>query len=484
MRESPIDFPHIWAETMNATKSGVRELLKAAGLPGDIVRWLTIARADPVLPVAFHIGDRAAAAIGAAGLAAAYLAWLRDGTEQDVAVDTGRAAVSLRSATYLRVDGAKPPSPWDPVGGMYEVGAGRWISIHCNFPGHRAAAARALGVPAERPAMERAALEWDGVALEDAIHAAGGCAGFVRTEAEWAAHPQSAAVAGQALLSVERIGDAAPRALRPAAQPLSGMRVLDLTRVLAGPTCGRLLAEYGADVLKVNGAHLPDSGAAEFDTGVGKLSATLDLRDEGDAARLRALVESADVFSQSYRPGTLGARGLSPEALAGARPGIVVTTLTAWGPTGPWARRRGFDSIVQATSGMADIVGGRESPRLMPVSAIDYISGTLMALGTMAALARQVTEGGSFHVRVSLARTGQWLRDAGLIDRVAWAGLPADWTEDEIASVSMEQISPIGRVRHLAPVARLSATPGAWHRPPVPIGTHPAIWPNEGNATR
>jgi len=463
---------------MRDAKCCASELLALAGLPPEIVRSLRIARADPVLPMPFHVGDRAAAAIGAAGLAAAHLWRLRGGLEQEVAVDTARAAVSLRSATYLRIGGAKPPAPWDPVSGRYRMCDGRWISIHCNFPVHREAAARALGVGPDRPAMERAALAWDGVALEDAIHAAGGCAGFVRTEAEWAAHPQSAAVAGQALLSIERIGDAPPRPFPPGPSPLSGIRALDLTRVLAGPTCGRALAEYGADVLKVNGPHLPDSGAVEFDTGVGKLSATLDLRDAGDAARLRALAAEADVFSQSYRPDTLAARGFSPPALAEMRPGIVLTSLTAWGPTGPWAARRGFDSIVQAVSGMAARMGGDAGPRLLPVSAIDYISGYLMALGTMAALARRATEGGAWHVRVSLARTGQWIRDAGLFDDAAWMGLPADLPEDEIARYCTESVSPSGVIRHLAPVARLSATPEGWRRPPVAIGTHSARWPS------
>lgn len=463
---------------MRDAKCGASELLAAVGLPPEITRSLRIARADPVLPTPFHIGDCAAAAIGAAGLAAAHLWRLRGGAEQEVAVDVARAAISLRSATYLRIDGAKPPAPWDPVSGFYRVRDGRWISIHCNFPVHREAASRALSVTAARPAMEHAALKWEGVALEDAIHAAGGCAGFARTEAEWRAHPQSAAVAGQKLLSIERIGDAPPQPLPPGRSPLSALRALDLTRVLAGPTCGRMLAEYGADVLKVNGPHLPDSGAVEFDTGVGKLSATLDLRDLGDVARLRELAATADVFAQSYRPDTLAARGFSPLALAELRPGIVVTSLTAWGPTGPWAARRGFDSIVQTVSGMAARTGGDAGPRLLAVSAIDYISGYLMALGTMAALARRATEGGSWHVRVSLARTGQWIRDAGLFEDAAWMGLPADLPEDEIARCCMESVSPSGVIRHLAPVAQLSATPGGWLRPPVAIGTNPARWPS------
>src|SRR5262249_19617533 len=154
---------------------------------------------------------------------------------------------------------------------------------------------------------------------EDAIHAAGGCAGLARDPAEWQRHPQHAAVANQPLLEITRIGDAPPRALAPGARPLSGVRVLDLTRVLAGPTCARTLAEHGADVLKIGAAHIPDMKTTEIDTGIGKLSALLDLRNPHELATLRALLRDADVFSQSYRPGTLAARGLSPEDAARIR---------------------------------------------------------------------------------------------------------------------------------------------------------------------
>jgi crotonobetainyl-CoA:carnitine CoA-transferase CaiB-like acyl-CoA transferase len=392
-----------------------------------------------------------------------------------VAIDARAAAAAMRSARYLKIDGKPPTEMWDPLSGYYPVKDGRWVSIHCNFANHRDAAMQVLGTAPDRAAAERASRSWDGLALEEAIHAAKGCAGLARTAAEWASHPHAAAVAAQSLLEIVKIGDARPEPLPAGDRPLAGLRALDLTRVLAGPTCARTLAEHGADVLKISGPHLPDSGASEFDTGIGKLSAHLDLRESAGVERLRALLAGADVFSQSFRPGTLAARGISPEQAAQIRPGIVYVSLSAWGTTGPWRERRGFDSIVQTVSGMAyaqAAVAVPGKPSLLPVSVIDYVSGYLMAYGAMVALARRAREGGSWLVRVSLARTGQWIVDRGSEENFASV------REPEVADLLIRTRSPIGEVEHLKPVLQLSETTPYWARPPVPLGTHPAQWPS------
>ena len=251
------------------------------------------------------------------------------------------------------------------------------------------------------------------------------------------------------------------------------MRVLDLTRVLAGPTCARSLAEHGADVLKISAAHLPDMGMVELDTGIGKLAARLDLRMDQDLRALRELVREGDVFSQSYRPGSLAARGFSPEALAQLRPGIVYVSLSAWGLSGPWSARRGFDSIVQSVSGMAHAQGGAGKPSLLPVSAIDYVSGYLMAFGTMLALERRAREGGSWLVRVALARVGKWITDLGAVGPGGVEELRSDLLQDLLT----ESDAPDGRITHLRPVLRMSKTPPRWERPPVPLGFHSPAWP-------
>jgi crotonobetainyl-CoA:carnitine CoA-transferase CaiB-like acyl-CoA transferase len=454
------------------------EILRAARAGEPEAGQLEIRGADPVLPLGYRIGTAGAASLAALGLAVARLWALRTGRQQQVAVDVRAAAVSLRSARYLRINGKPLPNPWDPLSGFYQVRDGGWVSIHCNFPNHRDAALTVLGVPGDRAAAERAALGWDGEALEDAIHAKGGCAGFVRGEEQWARHAHAQAVSAQPLIEIERIGDAPPEPLPPGDRPLSGIRVLDLTRVLAGPTCGRCLAEHGADVLKITAPHLPDSGAVELDTGVGKLSVHVDLRTPDGVETLRGLARNADVFSQSYRPGTLGARGFSPEALAALRPGIVCVSLSAWGRTGPWRDRRGFDSIVQAVSGIAHASGDGAKPRLLPVSAIDYVSGYLMAFGAMVALERRAREGGSWLVRVALARTGKWIVDRGLVAKGAYAGLPDELAKEELLPLFSEVDAPDGRIRHLGPIVSLSETPGRWSRPPVPLGYHAAVWPS------
>jgi crotonobetainyl-CoA:carnitine CoA-transferase CaiB-like acyl-CoA transferase len=443
-------------------QAALRELLGIAGLDGEA----EIRGADPVLKTPYRVGTAGAASLAATGIAAAELWKLRGGRSQRIGVDLRAAAASLKSATYLRIDGQPPKPIWDPYSLFYEVRDGRWVRFHTNYPHHRAAALGVLGVGEDVEAAKKSASSWDGLELEDAIHAAGGCAALVRSAQEWAAHPHAVAVAGQPLLEIERIGDAPPMPLPKAHRPLSGIRVLDLTRVLAGPTAAKTLAEHGAEVLKITAAHLPDSGDVDLDTGLGKLSAQLDLRETGDVETLRKLVSEADVFSQSYRPGALAARGFSPEDLATARPGIVYVSLSAWGPTGPWKDRRGFDSIVQCVSGMADLQGGGK-PQLLPCSAIDYVSGYLMAFGAMVALARRAQEGGSWRVRVGLARVGKWIVDRGLVD---FEGVV------EPAVGTMETVSPAGVVTHLKPVVQMSETPAYWERPPVPLGHHKAGW--------
>lgn len=426
--------------------------------------------ADPVFPTPYKVGTAGAASLAAVGTAASRLWFLKTKRIQSVRIGVRAAAAAMRSARYLRIDGKAPTEIWDPLSGYYPVKDGRWVSIHCNFTNHRDAAMKVLGNPPDREAAEVASAKWDGLALEDAIHAAKGCAGLARTKDEWMKHPHSAAVAAQSLLSIEKISESKPEPLPDGPRPLSGVRVLDLTRVLAGPTCARTLAEHGADVLKIAGPHLPDSGVSEFDTGIGKLQAFLDLRSEEGTNKLRGLLQTGDVFSQSFRPGSLAARGFSPEEAAKLRPGIVYVTLSAWGTEGPWKDRRGFDSIVQTVSGMAYAQGG-EKPKLMPVSAIDYVSGYLMAYGAMVALARRATEGGSWLVRASLARTGKWIVDQGFFE--GFASVPPELNGEELKSITMKS----GSYSHLKPVLELSETPPFWARPPAPLGTHEPEWP-------
>src|SRR5579872_1564977 len=373
----------------------LRTILPVAGLDPERARAVEITGGpDPILPTSFKIGETSAACLGAIGLAVSDLWELRTGRKQEVGVDARRATASLRSGHYLKMERKEVSHGRNPVMGMYPAKDGHWSYIHANFPNHRAAALKVLGVPEEREAVRQAVAKWDALELEEAILAAGGAGGMVRSMAEWAKHPQAAAIASLPLLEIVKIGDAPVEPLPKGDRPLSGIRVVDITRVLAGPTCARTLAEHGAEVMKITAAHLPNLGYQEWDTGHGKLSAQLDLRDPAQLETLRGLISKADVFSQGYRPGTLGSRGLSPEELAKLRPGLVYVSLSAFGHKGPWASRRGFDTVVQTVSGITQRQGelfpGKEpGPQFYPLSAIDYCTGYLMAMGAMLALAKR-----------------------------------------------------------------------------------------------
>jgi crotonobetainyl-CoA:carnitine CoA-transferase CaiB-like acyl-CoA transferase len=465
------------------TNGALRSILPIAGWSEERARAVEITGAtDPILPTPFRIGEASTATLAAVGLAVSDLWELRTGRRQGIAIDIRQATASLRSGSYMKLDGVPVSNARNVVMGSYPARNGRWSYLHCNFPNHRAAALKVLGVPEDREAVRKAVAQWDALELEEAIIAAKGAGGMVRTIEEWAQHPQGAAVATLPLMEIVRIGDSPPEELRSGDRPLSGIRVLDLTRVIAGPTCARTLAEHGADVLKISAAHLPSLGRQEYDTGHGKLSAHLDLREAKDTQILRGLVRDADVFSQGYRPGTLGSRGFSPEALAQLRPGIVVVSLSAFSHVGPWASRRGFDTVIQSVSGITSRQGelfpGKEpGPQFYPVSAIDFLTGYLMAFGAMVALARRTREGGSWLVRISLAQVGRWLIERGQVPEAELKNVPKEFTPAELERWSMTSKTPDGRLQHLGPVLRLSETPPRWARPTVPLGYHQPVWP-------
>ncbi len=465
------------------TNDALRTILPIAGWGEERARAVEITGGtDPILPTSFRIAETSAAALAATGLAVSDLWQLRTGRRQDVAVDRRQATASLRSGHYMKLNGASVSTERNAVMGVYPAKNGRWSYLHCNFPNHRAAALGVLGVPEDREAVREAVAKWDALELEEAIIAAKGAGGMVRTMDEWAKHPQAAAIASLPLMEIVKIGGSPPEKLPDGDRPLSGIRVLDLTRVLAGPTCARTLAEHGADVLKISAAHLPNLGYQEYDTGHGKLSAHLDLREPEDVETLRGLVRDADVFSQGYRPGTLGTRGFSPEALANVRPGIVFVSLCAFSHVGPWASRRGFDTVVQTVSGITArqgelFPGAAPGPQFYPVSAIDYLTGYLMAFGAMVALARRVREGGSWLVRISLAQTGRWLVGRGEVPKGDLKNVPKEFTSAELERWSVTTDTPVGRLRHLGPVVRPSETPPRWARPSVPLGYHEPVWP-------
>jgi crotonobetainyl-CoA:carnitine CoA-transferase CaiB-like acyl-CoA transferase len=465
---------------MQTPREILADLWTSAGGEPAALDAVTLSGEEPQLPSSFRVAAAAQASIAAAGLAAVQIWQLRSGQSQGVAVDMRHAVVECRSERYLRVDGKPPPAAWDAIAGIYGTGDRRFVRLHTNFPHHRAAVCRVLDCKPERDEVQAALLRWEAEAFETAAYAAGGVVAMMRSYDEWSALPQARALAALPTITIEKIGEAAPKPWPAGDRPLAGLRVLDLSRVIAGPVAGRTLAAHGADVLLISGPDLPAIPWLTIDTGRGKLSGFAELKSEQGQSVLRDLLAKADIFSQGYRPSALAALGFSPEHAARINPGIVYVSLSAYGHAGPWAERRGFDSLVQTSTGFNHAEGhaaGVEGPKELPAQILDHATGYLMAFGAMMGRARQSREGGSWQVRVSLAQTGRWLWNLG---RVADGLTTEDLKADAVTPFIEEAASGFGPLRAVSHSALLSKTPALWARPAMPLGSHPAQWPARG----
>jgi crotonobetainyl-CoA:carnitine CoA-transferase CaiB-like acyl-CoA transferase len=459
----------------------LQSLWNFAGADPDFLRHLQFTGDSAQLPSVFQVGDIASASIAAQALMAAQIWHHRGGALQQVCIDQRHALAMFRSERYLTIDGQAPADPWSPIAGYYQCGDGRWIQLHTNFPHHRDGVLKLLQCADDRAAVAQAITGWQAAELESQLALAGMCASMIRTPQEWQAHAQARAIATLPLFEIERIGDAAPRSLpgisaAQNARPLSGLKVLDLSRVIAAPVAARSLAQHGADVLAISAAHLPNIMPLVIDTGRGKRSAQLDLRQASGRAQMHHLLRDTDVFLQAYRPGALSAQGFSAQEMALQYPGIIHVSLSAYGHVGPWAERRGFDSLVQSASGIAFEEGqaaGLAGPGKLPCQALDHATGYLAAFATMLAVQRRAQEGGSWQVRVSLAQTGHWLQT------MARRGLQenaAELSPAEIAASLQVSDSAYGQISAVRPVELMTATPAYFDKPAVPLGTHAAQW--------
>jgi crotonobetainyl-CoA:carnitine CoA-transferase CaiB-like acyl-CoA transferase len=456
------------------------DIWTSAGGDVSALDHLTLTGEEPQLPSSFRVAAAAQASVAATGLAAAHIWQLRSGQSQDVAVDMRHAVVECRSERYLRVDGKPPPPAWDAIAGIYRTRDQRLVRLHTNFRHHRDAVCKVLGCKPERDEVQAALMQWDGEAFETAAYAGGCVVALMRSHEQWSATPHAKALAELPLISIEKIGDAAPKPWPAGDRPLAGIRVLDLSRVIAGPVAGRTLAAHGADVLLISGPDLPAIPWLTIDTGRGKLTSFVELRSEQGREVLRNLLAQADIFSQGYRPHAIAGLGFAPEEAAQINPGIVYVTLSAYGHAGPWAQRRGFDSLVQTATGFDHAEGhaaGVDGPKELPAQMLDHATGYFMAFGAMTAKARQAREGGSWHVRVSLAQTGRWLWNLG---RVANGFMTEDLKAETVMPFIEEVVSGFGPLRSVRHSAVLSKTPAFWARPAMPLGSHPAQWPAHG----
>ncbi|MHA3980976.1 CoA transferase [Halovulum sp. GXIMD14794] len=457
-------------------------------VPPDIVGH------DPAMRFPRPIGEGAATAIALCGDAAAEIWRRRTGEAQRASVTVRAAAAAVAGYAYQVLAPGSPeiqdadwePYPeglraWgsrsmlrgenasNPAVALYPTRDGRWFHVHGGLP-HLARRIMTV-LKTDSPGIGAAVASWRAEDLEDALAEAGTCGVAVRDATEWLAHPQGQALTAGPLVTVDRIGDAPARGLPQGARPLAGLRVLDLSLALAGPTCARTLAEYGADVLKISAPGRADRQPFLVETGHGKRWASLDLDRPAERDRLVELVRGADVFAQSYRPGALARRGFGPRAIARLSPGAITVSISCYGNVGPWADRRGWEGLAQAATGLTVPRGDGLPPRLAPGSVCDYLTGYLAARGVMEALLRRADEGGSWHVSASLCRTGMWLAGFDLIDET---GLPAELDMHEDLLVATD--TPYGPLRHLPPALHLPSTPPRWESPPPRAGQDEPEW--------
>jgi crotonobetainyl-CoA:carnitine CoA-transferase CaiB-like acyl-CoA transferase len=468
---------------MSKADDAFRELMPLAARERPV--FVHIEAGTPALKTRFYADEAAAAAIAAGAMVAADIWTLRSGERQDVAVNTREAAAGLVGFLHQKfADASKAP----PMRGQLEAARtaangfkktrdGRYVFLHPSFPESTKRLLKVLDCPDEEDAVDATMLKWDALAFENAVAAAGACAGLARTPEEWDGSEQGRILATRPVVDVVKIGDSKPEPFaKRGAAPLSGNRVLDLTRVLAGPTCARTLAQYGAETMVISSPTLPSVPYFVTDTGHGKLAAFVDLTTEDGRATLRTLVREGDVFSQGYRQGALERHGFGPIELAQLRPGIIVTAINCYGHEGAWRARPGWEQLGQTVTGMAVVHGGDEGPKLQPGAVTDYTTGFLAAFGSLIALQRRALYGGSYLVRVSLAQTAMWIRRLGLApeSRLEHA---RQVTPDEVRGWSIQSDTGFGPMTHLRPPVRMSATPARWTRGVVPLGTNEAVWP-------
>jgi crotonobetainyl-CoA:carnitine CoA-transferase CaiB-like acyl-CoA transferase len=412
------------------------------------------------LPSRFAVEDVAVACVGAALLAAGGLQQGRGEPAGPVVVDRGHVAAAVRSERFFQLDG-RPAGPGFATLSRFFQAADGWVRTHANYPWHQRALLRALDSADDVDAVAAAIRRRRARDVEARVVEAGGAVAAVRTREEWDQHPQGVALATQPLVTSTRVGEAPPRERPAGAGPASGVRVLDLTRVIAGPVATRFLGALGADVLRIDPPGLPDVlPGAPADTLLGKRSALLDATAPEGRAALHGLLAEADVLVWGYRSGARGRLGLDAPSLTAAHPGLVVVLLNAWGHAGPWAGRRGFDSLVQAAAGIADGESGDAStPGALPCQLLDHGTGYLMAAAALDGLRCQAEQGGTHFRHLSLARTASWLMSAG---PQSPSGPDGPDGTDAAAAWMVELEAPDGRVRAVAPPGGLGDQVPRW----------------------
>ncbi len=457
--------------SQTSARGFLQQIWQAAGGNVEYLAGVQL-RGSGSLPSVFAVSDLAVASVAAAGLAVAE--WMQTaGLAATGPVMADRRLASLWFSSSIRPQGWQIPPLWDAVAGDYATADG-WIRLHTNAPHHRAAALAVLQAPADKTVVAQAVRQWQAEALETAVVAQGGCAAAMRSSVQWQQHAQGQAVQAEPLLQLATHGPGARPEWRISAQrPLQGIRVLDLTRVLAGPTATRFLAGFGADVLRLDPPSWDEPGVVP-DMAVGKHCARLDLRTAAGRDRLTGLLAQADVLVHGYRSDALAGQGFDAAARRGINPGLIDVSLDAYGWSGPWQARRGFDSLVQMSCGIAE-AGMRQlaraQPTPLPVQALDYATGYLLATAVLRGLTLRLKDGTGLTAHTSLARMAQLL--------MSGSGQQVD---APLSPEMPDDLSPVIEASHWGPAQRLRApvtignTAMAWDYPAAPLGSAPPQW--------
>ncbi len=436
---------------------------------------VNIAGADPLVPSPHRLGTAAAVALAAQGVAIAEIWRMRSGRTQTVSVDMREAVLGLDALNRMKQNGHPVDNPTrrEAIIGLFRARDGRWVFLMGSYAHHRDGVLDLLRCWNNTGSIVNATSQWDAIDLEDAAADRRLPVAAVRRREEWRAHPQGRLLAQRPVVEITKIGDSPPEPFGPAARPLSGIRVLDMTHVIAGPVVARTLAEQGADVLDLRSSQDADILICLLDVNHGKRSAFCDFGNAADEAAFDRLVREADVFCESWRPGSLERRGISPSRLAALRPGIIYTSVSCYGVDGPWATRGGFDQLGQCVSGIAAAEGGMDAPRLVPTYLLnDYLAAYLGALGTLAALIRRAREGGSYRVHVSLTQSSMWVQNLGLLAQ------PAIFRHGHgLGEATLEsRETAFGTLDYMPPITRFSETRAYWELPPPARGASPPVW--------
>lgn len=471
-------------------KDVVREIWKGLELPPETLTALRLPgdTPKPALPSSFKIGILAQGAIALSALLAAQIHALRTKSlPPAVEVPQRHAAIEFKSERLYTLDSKLPESAWGDIGGLHRTADG-YVRVHATFPNHRLGTLQLMGLSgdATREQLSEKIKEWKAVELEAVATTEHKLAIYaLRSYEQWNALPQSAAV-NSFPINISQIAAEGPKGLPErlaTAGPgcLKGVRVVEMSRVIAAPVAGKTLAAHGADVIWITSPTLPDLPTLDRSLARGKRTVQLDIKKPEDKEQLIKLLSTADIFIQGFRPGALANQGLTPEYLAKLNPKLVIANMSAFGPSGPWSKRRGFDSLVQTCSGMnvseAERYGQGTPAMPMPCQVLDHAGGYLLATAAMAGLYHRITLGGSWHVDVSLAGVMKYLRSLGQYPDASGFDVDDYKKPDDVLPEYYEtKDSGFGSLRAIKHSAKIDGIEVGWEIMPKPLGSDKPEW--------